>query len=49
MRLLGELKAFFVKSKQKKTTFLCALKASKKEGKYISKQKRQDFFTHKNV
>ena len=48
MRLLGEVKAFFVKSKQKKT-FLCALKASKKEEKYISKQKRQHFYTLKNV
>ena len=49
MRLLGQFKAFFVKSKQKKTTFLSALKASKKEEKYISKQKRQHFYTHKNV
>ena len=49
MRLLGELKAFFVKSKQKKTTFLCALKASNKEEKYIRKQKRQHFYTHRNI
>ena len=54
MRLLLEFQNFiylfffFVESKQKKTTFLCTLNRLKRR-QYIGKQKRQHFYTLKNV